>query len=129
MRWFLTMSFLCDISLIIMDLGFLLYVYYLSVYLDCKLLKGRYFISSFLKNVHLLPNTYDALHTVLSYFWWGKCGPGSNSVSVKSKWCWVDISQYIYHLLLRGDYLFCTEQRRNSVPRAESKTTVSTYTS
>lgn len=44
-----------------MDLGFLLYVYYLSVYLDCKLLKGRYFISSFLKNVHLLPNTYDAI--------------------------------------------------------------------
>lgn len=42
------MLFSWDIPLIIMGLGSVLYVYYLSVYLDCKL-KGRVFISPSLK--------------------------------------------------------------------------------
>ena len=119
----LTMSFLCDAPLIIVDLCSILYVCYISVYLDCKFLQGRDLISSFLKNVPLDLNRYDTLHAVGSYFWWGKCGPRSNSVSTKSKWCWIDISQYIHHLLIRSDNLFCTEQSPwgNSVLRAQNQ--------
>lgn len=80
MGWFLTMSFLCDIPFIITDLGSILYVCHLSVYLDCKLFQGRYLISFFLENVPIVPNTYNALDTVLNYFWWGKCEPGSYCV-------------------------------------------------